>query len=141
MEREVAIISMIYINRLLNYNQGIEINCLNWQKILFTALVMASKIWDDESFENNNFAKVLPQFSTVQINEMEKVFLKLIEYHLYVNSGEYAKQYFILRTYADKKQRSYALKQLDISTVLKLQRGGQQQLSKQQYLNTQNKSF
>ncbi|CAD8183203.1 unnamed protein product [Paramecium pentaurelia] len=141
MEREVAIISMIYINRLLNYNQGLEINCLNWQKILFTALVMASKIWDDESFENNNFAKVLPQFSTVQINEMERVFLKFIEYHLYVNSGEYAKQYFILRTYADKKQRSYALKQLDISTVLKLQRGGQQQISKQQYLNTQNKSF
>ncbi|CAD8181112.1 unnamed protein product [Paramecium octaurelia] len=141
MEREVAIISMIYINRLLSYNQGLEINCLNWQKILFTALVMASKIWDDESFENNNFAKVLPQFSTVQINEMERVFLKFIEYHLYVKSGEYAKQYFILRAYADKKQRSYALKQLDISTVIRLQRGGQQQISKQQYLNTQNKSF
>ncbi|CAK74405.1 unnamed protein product (macronuclear) [Paramecium tetraurelia] len=141
MEREVAIISMIYINRLLNYNQGLELNCFNWQKILFTSLIMASKIWDDESFENNNFAKVLPQFSTLQINEMERVFLKLIEYHLYVNSGEYAKQYFILRTYADKKQRSYALKQLDISTVLRLQRGGQQQISKQQYLNTQNKSF
>ncbi|CAD8167488.1 unnamed protein product [Paramecium pentaurelia] len=141
MEREVAIISMIYINRLLTYNQGLELNCFNWQKILFTSLIMASKIWDDESFENNNFAKVLPQFSTLQINEMEKVFLKLIEYHLYVNSGEYAKQYFILRTYADKKQRSYALKQLDISTVLRLQRGGQQQISKQQYINTQNKSF
>ncbi|CAD8131552.1 unnamed protein product [Paramecium pentaurelia] len=141
MEREVAIISMIYINRLLEHNQGLEINCLNWQKILFTALVMASKIWDDESFENNNFAKVLPQFSTIQINEMEKVFLKLIEYHLYVNSGDYAKQYFLLRTYADKKQRSYAVKQLDIATVLRLQRGGQQLITKQQFLNTQNKSF
>ena len=52
---------------------------------------MSSKIWDDESFENNNFAKVLPHFTTIQINEMEKVFLKLIEYNLYVNSGEYAK--------------------------------------------------
>ncbi|CAD8167010.1 unnamed protein product [Paramecium octaurelia] len=141
MEREVAIISMIYINRLLDHNQGIEINCLNWQKVLFTALVMASKIWDDESFENNNFAKVLPQFSTIQINEMEKVFLKLIEYHLYVNSGDYAQQYFLLRTYADKKQRSYAVKQLDIATVLRLQRGGQQLMTKQQFLNTLNKSF
>ncbi|CAD8070785.1 unnamed protein product [Paramecium primaurelia] len=141
MEREVAIISMIYINRLLDHNQGLEINCLNWQKILFTALVMASKIWDDESFENNNFAKVLPQFSTIQINEMEKVFLKLIEYHLYVNSGDYARQYFLLRTYADKKQRSYAVKQLDIATVLRLQRGGQQLITKQQFLNTLNKSF
>ncbi|CAD8069021.1 unnamed protein product [Paramecium primaurelia] len=141
MEREVAIISMIYINRLLEHNQGLEINCLNWQKMLFTALVMASKIWDDESFENNNFAKVLPQFSTIQINEMEKVFLKLIEYHLYVNSGDYARQYFLLRTYADKKQRSYAVKQLDIATVLRLQRGGQQLITKQQFLNTQNKSF
>ncbi|CAD8174742.1 unnamed protein product [Paramecium octaurelia] len=141
MEREVAIISMIYINRLLEHNQGLEINCLNWQKILFTALVMASKIWDDESFENNNFAKVLTQFTTIQINEMEKVFLKLIEYHLYVNSGDYARQYFLLRTYADKKQRSYTVKQLDIATVLRLQRGGQQLITKQQFLNTQNKSF
>lgn len=30
MEREVAIISMIYINRLLKYNSKLEINCLNW---------------------------------------------------------------------------------------------------------------
>ncbi|CAD8086735.1 unnamed protein product [Paramecium sonneborni] len=141
MEREVAIISMIYINRLLEYNETLQINCLNWQKILFTSLVMASKIWDDESFENNNFAKVLPQFSTVQINEMEKVFLKLIEYHLYVNSGDYAKQYFLLRTYADKKQRSYAVKQLDIATVLRLQKGVQLLINKQQFLNTLNKSF
>lgn len=65
MEREVAIISMVYINRLLNCDEEVMLNCLNWQKVLFTALVIASKIWDDESFENNNFAKVLPYFTTV----------------------------------------------------------------------------
>lgn len=30
MEREVAIISMVYINRLLNCDEEVMLNCLNW---------------------------------------------------------------------------------------------------------------
>jgi hypothetical protein len=37
--------------------------------------ILASKIWDDESFENDNFARAFPQYSTYEINELERVFL------------------------------------------------------------------
>ena len=67
----------------------------NWRKITFTALVLGSKIWDDESFENHNFAKVFPTFDVDDVNEMERMFLERIEYDLSIPSGDYAKYYFI----------------------------------------------
>jgi hypothetical protein len=62
MEKEIPIITLVYIERLLvcsNFN----LNGNNWRKITIIAMVIASKIWDDESFENNNFSKAFPVFS------------------------------------------------------------------------------
>ncbi len=59
MEKEVVIVSLVYIERLL-VKSGMALNIKNWRKITFAALVLGSKIWDDESFENNNFAKAFP---------------------------------------------------------------------------------
>lgn len=50
-----------------------------------TAMILASKIWDDESFENHNFAQAFSQFSVTQINAMERVFLEFIDYNLHIN--------------------------------------------------------
>lgn len=62
MEKEVPIIALIYIERLV-VRSGFGVSSKNWRKVVFIALIIASKIWDDESFENNNFAKAFPSFS------------------------------------------------------------------------------
>ena len=121
MEKEVPILALVYVERLL-LKSGLAISGRNWRKIIFTALVMASKIWDDESFENENFAKTFDQFSTKQINEMERIFLNFIEYSLYIKSSDYAKYYFILRSFATKGKKSFPLKPLDLKTIIFLQR-------------------
>ena len=84
MEKEVTIISLVYIERLL-VKTGLSLDNRNWRRVTFTALVyllillkiqiLASKIWDDESFENDNFAKAFPQYTTNEINELERVFV------------------------------------------------------------------
>jgi hypothetical protein len=74
MEKEVVIISLVYIERLL-VKAGVGMTTHNWRKISFTALILGSKIWDDESFENNNFSKALPLYKTSEIHELERVFL------------------------------------------------------------------
>lgn len=56
MEKEVPILALVYIERII-LKSGFGITGKNWRKIIFTALIMASKTWDDESFENENFAK------------------------------------------------------------------------------------
>jgi hypothetical protein len=71
------------------------------------------------------------------------VFLLLIDYNLYVKSHDYAKYYFILRTFAEKKKKSFPLRSLDVGTVLHLQRNSNKAENKLKdlYLQPLNKSF
>jgi hypothetical protein len=121
MEKEVPVISLVYIERLLIKSQ-FGLSRYNWKKILFTALVLASKIWDDESFENENFAKAFNQYKTSDINKMERIFLAFIDYNLYISSQEYAKYYFVLRSFVSKSKKSFPLRPLDLKTIIYLQR-------------------
>jgi len=81
MEREVAIVCLAYVER-LTLMTGLRINEVNWKRLLFITLILASKIWDDESFENIHFAKTIPKYSLREIGEMESTFLQLIDFSL-----------------------------------------------------------
>jgi hypothetical protein len=120
MEKECLIISLIYIERLYNCC-GVYITELNWKHMAFITLSIGSKVWDDESYENVHFAIVFPRFTKEQIAEMESLFLSLVDFNVAIKSSEYAKYYFILRTYAEKNKRSFPLQPLDVDTVRKLQ--------------------
>jgi hypothetical protein len=43
MEKEVIIISLIYVERFI-FNTGVLMNARNWKRLLFTAMVIASKV-------------------------------------------------------------------------------------------------
>jgi hypothetical protein len=120
-ELEVPIVSLVYLERLVA-KSGIRLNPNNWKKIIFIVFVEASKVWDDESFENNSFAMAFSNYPVQEINRLEAGFLTLIDYSLTVSSSDYAKAYFLLRTYAQDKDRSFPLKALDVETVLRLQK-------------------
>jgi hypothetical protein len=120
MEREVSIACLVYLERLVA-KTGFRVSEVNWKRLLFTALVMASKTWDDDSFENHHIVRVFTMYSLRQINQMECVFLTLIDYTLVLRGSDYAKYYFILRTYAEQKHRSFPVKALDVDTVRRLQ--------------------
>jgi hypothetical protein len=51
---------------------------------------------------------------------MERVFLLVIDYELYIKSADYAKYYFLLRTFAESKKKSFPLRSLTLDLVLKL---------------------
>ena len=121
MEHEVPILSLVYLERLVG-KSGIRITQNNWKKMIFITFVEASKVWDDESFENNSFALAFSKYTIQEINRIEAAFLTLIDYQLTIPSSEYAKAYFLLRTYAINKDKSFPLKALDVDTVLKLQK-------------------
>jgi hypothetical protein len=56
---------------------------------------VASKIWDDDSLENEHFPKVMKDVNIKEINEFERTMLDLIGYDLVIKGAEYAKYYFI----------------------------------------------
>ena len=142
MEKEIAIICMIYLEKLM-LKMGILITPYNWRRLTLTALILGSKIWDDESFENENFAKVFNLYSTEQINEMERMFIERIDYDLEIPTAEYTKYYFILRTFSRKDKRGATLRPLDVATVLRLQNGAKKAANDalEKYRLPPNKSF
>ena len=73
-------------------------------------LCLASKIWDDESLENVHFPQVLKEISLKEVVELEKVFLRLIEFDLVVRGQEYAKFYFVLKKFSPEDMPMEPLK-------------------------------
>jgi hypothetical protein len=128
MEREVSIACLVYLERLVTIT-GFRVSEVNWKRLLFTSLILASKTWDDDSFDNKHFAKVCTMYSLKQINQIEGVFLTLIDYALVLSGSDYAKYYFILRTYAEQTHRRFCAKALDVDTVRRLQNAAKVQIA------------
>lgn len=123
MERETAVICLAYVERLI-LRTGLRINECNWKRLLYTCLILASKIWDDDSFENDDFARAFTLYPLKEIALMESTYLQLIDFAVTITSADYARYYFILRTFTSEKERSYQLNPLDVDTVLRLQKQG-----------------
>lgn len=81
MEPEIPILSLIYIERIMN-KQNVLINEENWKGLVLTTLCIGSKVWDDDSLENEHFPKVLPEFPMRLISKLEKSFLELVQFDL-----------------------------------------------------------
>ena len=97
MESEMPILSLIYVEKLMK-KTGILINENNWERLVLITLCIASKIWDDDSLENEHFAKVLDEVTLKDISALETAFLNLIEYEVVVTSKQFAKYSFILNS-------------------------------------------
>lgn len=108
MEFDTIIMSLIYVERLIkttNLTPGPE----NWRSVLFSCMVLASKVWDDLSMWNIDFSNVasanssnqsegLALFTLQRVNQLELILLKSLNFDVRVPASEYAKYYFLIRT-------------------------------------------
>lgn len=46
---------------------GILVNEHNWERLVLITLFLASKIWDDDSLENEHFPKVIDDITLKEI--------------------------------------------------------------------------
>ena len=105
MEHDTIITSLIYVERLIKASNGILSPMPeNWRSILFSCMVLASKVWDDLSMWNIDFSNVsassagLSSFTLQRINQLELALLKNLNFDVKVPASEYAKYYFLIRT-------------------------------------------
>lgn len=102
MEVDCIIISLIYVERIMNKTNGNLVpNIKNWQSLLFSCMILASKVWDDLSMWNADFSRTSPvgaYFPLKRINELEVAVLSCLNYSVDVLASEYAKYYFLLRS-------------------------------------------
>jgi hypothetical protein len=95
---ECAIIALIYVERLME-TRGLVVTPRNWIVVLVTALLSASKVWDDHaSFLNADIPLILPIFTLRDVNAMERSFLSCISYELYISAESYSQYFYGLKS-------------------------------------------
>lgn len=103
MEPDCIIMSLIYIEKLIKTTQGhLRPRLNNWRSLLFSSMILSSKVWDDLSMWNVDFTQVCPpngvEFNLQRVNELELAMLNCFNFKVKVSASEYAKYYFLLRS-------------------------------------------
>lgn len=119
MEKEIPILCLVYIERFLT-KSGLLMNHLNWKRLTLISLILASKIWDDDSLENVHFPQVMSDITLKEISGLEKVFLQVVDYDVVIKGSEYAKYYFILKTFAESFNSSLPMGPLTVDQMSEL---------------------
>lgn len=103
MEFECMIVVLIYIERLARASENkFRICSTNWKLVLCTCMMLASKIWDDFSMVNKDFAYIVnnkggTSLSVSELNLLELTLLKLFDFNVEISAAEYDSYHSIVQ--------------------------------------------
>jgi hypothetical protein len=91
-EPQCCVIAAIYVQRILA--RGVRVTRHNFEPLLVAALLVSTKVWDDMSTVNDDFAKALPHYELQDINRLEHLFLSTLGWNCHVTGRDYTTFYF-----------------------------------------------
>lgn len=85
---ECFIVSLVYLERVLEYNPGYAITNLNVHRLLLAASILSAKFQDDDYYSNAYYSKV-GGVSTEEMLLLEASLLELLHWRAHVSVEEY----------------------------------------------------
>jgi len=121
------ITSYLYVEKIVKC--GLPLTRRNIRSVVFIAMLLASKVWDDMSMWNVDFAGIFAALTLSRINDWEGAFLTGIQFNVVVKASEYTAMYFKIREYHHqaklqmaplRKERAQRLEALSETALKKL---------------------
>jgi hypothetical protein len=85
---ETFILALIYMDQVVQFNPEFVISSLNVHRLLITAIMLASKFFDDVYYNNAYYARV-GGISNAEVNSLEMEMLRMISFSLFVQPEQY----------------------------------------------------
>eukprot|EP01120_Amphizonella_sp_Union-15-10_P005867 TRINITY_DN179_c0_g1_i1.p1 TRINITY_DN179_c0_g1~~TRINITY_DN179_c0_g1_i1.p1 ORF type:complete len:322 (-),score=41.57 TRINITY_DN179_c0_g1_i1:45-1010(-) len=104
---ECGVMCMAYLDRLAEV-QHVLLHRTNWRRLVLGALILASKVWEEQAVWNADFLSMFPNLVVENLNELERQYLNLLSFNVSLSASVYAKFYFELKSLSP----TFALKPL-----------------------------
>jgi len=85
---ECYVMALVYIDRIGKIDPAMTVCELNVHRLLVIAAMVAAKFHDDVYYSNSYYAKV-GGLSLKEVNALEAKFLKMLDWHMFVDPQEY----------------------------------------------------
>jgi hypothetical protein len=108
LETECAVVMLIYVDLLMSKSM-IVLRTSNWRPVLYTALLLATKIWEDLGCQNADFTTFYPLISLAALNRLEVLFTDSVDWNFFIDPETYMRYYYSLK---EMSTRSPTLKAL-----------------------------
>jgi len=90
---------LAYIERVMTW-KNIAMLPNTWRRICLGALILASKVWEDQSVWNVDFIHCFDNVSAQDLGKLERDFLNLIEFNVGLKASVYVKYFISLQEYS-----------------------------------------
>mmetsp|Transcript_16171 Transcript_16171/g.41529 ORF Transcript_16171/g.41529 Transcript_16171/m.41529 type:complete len:438 (-) Transcript_16171:44-1357(-) len=112
LSHECGILTLAYIERIME-NSTVRLRPNNWRRMVLAAIILASKVWEDQAVWNVDFLNAFPCLTVKDLGQLEKKYLSLLMFNVSLSGSQYARYYFDLRELSDKEPKDFPLKPLD----------------------------
>lgn len=98
---EICIMMLAYVERVMVW-KDVAMLPNTWRRVCLGALILASKVWEDQSVWNVDFVHCFDNVSAHDLGKLERDFLNLIEFNVGLKASAYVRYFLALQNYSQQ---------------------------------------